>query len=200
VSRNVTRLIVAALVGGVLAVGYTTFRVWQQGDRDDRRQADAIVVLGAAQYDGRPSPVFRARLEHAVTLYLDGLAPFLVVTGGKAAGDRTTEADAARRYALERGVPSSAILVEDRGRTTLESLRAVGVALRERGLTEAVFVSDRTHMLRVLRMARDQGIRSWGSPTTTSPVDADPQRWLRAAAHEVAALGAYFITGGTTAD
>jgi uncharacterized SAM-binding protein YcdF (DUF218 family) len=200
VSRHVTRLIVAAVVGGVLAVGYTTFRVWQQGDRDDRRQADAIVVLGAAQYDGRPSPVFRARLEHAVALYLDGLAPYLVVTGGKADGDRTTEADAARRYALDRGVPASAILVEDRGRTTLESLRAVGVALRERGLTEAVFVSDRTHMLRVLRMARDQGLRGWGSPTTTSPVDADPQRWLRATAHEVAALGVYFLTGGTTDD
>jgi uncharacterized SAM-binding protein YcdF (DUF218 family) len=200
VSRYVTRLILAAVVGGVLAVGYTTLRIWQQGDRDDRRQADVVVVLGAAQYDGRPSPVFRARLEHAVALYLDGLAPYLMVTGGKADGDRTTEADAARRYALDRGVPASAILIEDRGRNTLESLRAVGLAMRERGLTDAVFVSDRTHMLRVLRMARDEGVRAWGSPTTTSPVDADPQRWLRAAAHEVAALGVYFLTGGTTED
>jgi uncharacterized SAM-binding protein YcdF (DUF218 family) len=196
-SRQLARLLVAATVGGVLAIGYTTYRIWDQGGRDDRRPADAIVVLGAAQYDGRPSPVFRARLEHAVALYLDGLAPYLVVTGGKADGDRTTEADAARQFALARGVPDEAILVEDRGRTTLASLRAVGDVLRERGLSEAVFVSDRTHMLRVLRIARDQGIQGWGSPTESSPVDADPRRRLGATVHEVAALGVYFLTGET---
>ena len=109
---NLARLFVAAVVGSVLIAGYTAFRIWDQGGRDDRRPADAIVVLGAAQYDGRPSPVFRARLEHAVQLYADGVAPVLVVTGGKAAGDRTTEAAAARRFAVSHGVPAEAIRVE----------------------------------------------------------------------------------------
>jgi len=196
VIRDIRRLLIAATVGAVLVVGYTTYRIWEQGERDDRRPADAIVVLGAAQYDGRPSPVFSARLEHAVQLYHEGFAPFLVVTGGKAVGDRTTEADAARQFALERGVPGEAILSEDRGRTTLESLRSVALALREQGLTSAVFVSDRTHMLRVLRIARDEGITSWGSPTTTSPVDASAPRRLRATVHELGALGMYFLAGG----
>lgn len=197
---DVARLLAAALVSGVLVAGYATYRIWDQGARDDRRPADAIVVLGAAQYDGRPSPVFRARLEHAVELYRSGLAPRLVVTGGKAPGDRLTEAETARRFALEHGVPADAILVEDRGRTTLESLRAVGAMLRAEGLTSAVFVSDRTHMLRILRMAEDQGLEAWGSPTESSPIDASPTRRLRATAHELGALGYYFVTGGTPSD
>jgi uncharacterized SAM-binding protein YcdF (DUF218 family) len=200
VIRDLGRLVVAAVVGVVLVVGYTSFRIWDQGGRDDRQPADAIVVLGAAQYDGRPSPVFRARLEHAVGLYREGLAPYLVVTGGKALGDRTTEADAARQFALERGVPPDAILIEDRSRTTLESLTAVAGLLRERGLTSAVFVSDRTHMLRVLRMARDLGIVASGSPTTTSPIDADTARRLRATAREAVALGVYFLAGRAAPD
>ena len=192
---NLARLLLAAVVGSLLLAGYTAFRIWDQGGRDDRRPADAIVVLGAAQYDGRPSPVFRARLEHAVQLFDEGVAPFLVVTGGKAAGDRTTEAAAARRFALSRGVPAGAILVENESRTTYESMRAVGRLLRERGLATAVFVSDRTHMLRVLRMARDQDIVARGSPTTTSPIDASPARAWRATVREIVALGAYFVAG-----
>ena len=102
------------------------------------------------------------------------MAPILVVTGGKAEGDRTTEAAAARAYAVARGVPEAAILSEDRGRTTLESLENVRELFRGRGLSSAVFVSDRTHMLRVLRIATDQGIEAWGSPTPSSPTDTDP--------------------------
>src|SRR5438105_15136019 len=169
--RDLIRLGLVALAGAVVIIGYATFRIWEQGERDERRPADAIVVLGAAEYDGRPSPVFRARLDHAVSLYQAGLAPFLVVTGGKGSGHRTTEAAVARQFAIDRGVPSDAILVEDRGRTTLESVRSVGDMLRSRGLRDALFVSDRAHMLRVLRMARDQGLTSFGSPTTTSPID-----------------------------
>ena len=195
---HLVRLVVAAALGAMLIAGYTAFRVWDQGSRDDRRPADAIVVLGAAQYDGRPSPVFRARLDHAVALYGEGLAPYLVVTGGKALGDRTTEAETARRYAIARGVPSEAILVEDGSRTTFESMRAVADLLRAEGLTSAVFVSDRTHMLRVLRMARDQDIVAWGSPTTTSPIDADPRQRVHSTAREVAALAAYFVAGPAT--
>jgi uncharacterized SAM-binding protein YcdF (DUF218 family) len=193
--RDLTRLAVLGAAAALVVGAYATFRIWQEGEQDDRRPADAIVVLGAAQYDGRPSPVFRARLEHAVELYRQGIAPVLVVTGGKAEGDRTTEADSARRFAIAGGVPESAILVEDQGRTTIESLRAVAGLFREHGLDSAVFVSDRTHMLRVLRIASDQGIDGWGSPTTTSPTDRAFRRRLDATIHELGALAVYFLTG-----
>ena len=118
-----------------------------------------------------------------------------MVTGGKQEGDRTTEAAVARRYAIEHDVPEDAILAEDRGRTTLESLRAVSVMLRERGLSSALFVSDPSHMLRVLRIARDEGIVAWGSPTPTGPNHNRLDRRLDAMAHELAALGLYFVSG-----
>ena len=193
--HDLTRLAAVALVGAVAVAAYATFRIWDQGEQDERRAADAIVVLGAAEYDGRPSPVFRARLDHAVSLYRAGLAPLLVVTGGKAAGDRTTEAAVAREFAIAEGVHSGSILVEDRGRTTLESLRTVGQMLRDRGARDVVFVSDKTHMLRVLRMARDQGLTSFGSPTTTSPTDASVISRADATLHELGALALYFLTG-----
>ncbi len=193
--RDVLRLAGALVAGGLLVAGYGTLRIWQQAGADERRPADAIVVLGAAQYDGTPSPVFRARLDHAIELYDEGLAPLLVVTGGKATGDRTTEAAAAQAYAIGHGVPAGAILVEDRGRNTLDSLTAVGRMLRARSVDEAVFVSDPAHMLRVLRMARDQGLVGWGSPTRSSPTDADLEHRFKATVHELAALGLYFVAG-----
>ena len=184
---------------GCLAVGavtiYATFRIWEQGLRDDQRAADAIVVMGAAQYDGRPSPVFAARLDHAIELFQAGVATHLVVTGGKAAGDRTTEAASARAYAIAHGVPAGAILAEDASRTTLESIRAVGQVLRAGGLETAVFVSDRPHMLRVLRMASDDGIQAWGSPTRTSPIEHDATGEIDATLHELGALAQYFLVG-----
>jgi uncharacterized SAM-binding protein YcdF (DUF218 family) len=196
--RDLIRIVLLAAAGLVLVTGYTVARIWEQGQRDEQRPADAIVVLGAAQYDGRPSPVFRARLDHAVQLYQAGVAPVLVMTGGKAAGDRTTEAAAARSFAIRLGVPAEAILVEDRGRTTKDSLRSVGRIFQEHGMTTAVFVSDRPHMLRVLRIARDEGIRGWGSPTTTSPIERDLRRQVRATLHELGALALYFFGGEST--
>lgn len=193
--RDLTRIVALGSAALVVVGAYASFRIWQQGDRDERQPADAIVVLGAAQYDGRPSPVLGARLDHAVGLYHAGIARFLVVTGGKAEGDRTTEAAAARRYAIDAGVPEEAILVEGQGRTTLESLRAVGEMFRARGLSSAVFVSDRTHMLRVLRIGSDQGIAGFGSPTTTSPVDRVLSSRIDATIHELGALAVYFVTG-----
>ncbi|HEU0236957.1 MAG TPA: YdcF family protein [Candidatus Limnocylindrales bacterium] len=193
--RDLGRIVALGTAAVVVVGAYATFRIWHQGQQDERRAADAIVVLGAAQYDGRPSPVLRARLDHAVALYHDGIAPLFVVTGGKAEGDRTTEADAARRYAIEAGVPEEAILVEDQGRTTIESLRAVGELFRARGLVSAVFVSDRTHMLRVLRIGDDQGITGFGSPTTTSPIERTLVSRVDATVHELGALAVYFVTG-----
>jgi uncharacterized SAM-binding protein YcdF (DUF218 family) len=199
VLRDLISVGIVAAAGAAAITGYAAFRIDQQGQRDEQRPAGAVVVLGAAQYDGRPSGVFAARLDHAVQLYLSGTAPYLVVTGGKLPGDRTTEAAVARAYAVERGVPADRILVEDAGRSTLESLRSVGTILRDHGIRDAVFVSDRTHMLRVLHMARDQGIVAFGSPTATSPSDANPQQRFAATLHELGALGLYFLAGSESA-
>jgi uncharacterized SAM-binding protein YcdF (DUF218 family) len=187
-----------ALVGIVVVIavaGYAAYRVWDQAGRDERRDADAIVVMGAAQYDGRPSPLFAARLDHAIELFHQGVAPRLIVTGGKREGDRTTEAATARAYAVRHDVPEDAILVEDTSRTTLQSIRGVEALMRDSGLRTAVFVSDPTHMLRVLRMAADVGIDAYGSPTRTSPLERDPAGRLDAIVHELGALGVYFLTG-----
>src|SRR5919206_807043 len=119
------RVLVALVVIAAAYPAWLAYRVWDQSHRDENRSVDAIVVLGAAQYDGRPSPVFRARLNHAAYLYNEGFSETVVVTGGKQLGDRFTEGDAGRRYLVEHGVPAGDILVENHGRTTLESLRGV---------------------------------------------------------------------------
>lgn len=203
-SRSVLRSVILlggwGLVGGIVLLGYMAIRISAQGDRDERRPADAIVVLGAAQFNGTPGGVFEARLRHAVDLYHDGIATYLVVTGGKLPGDRTTEAATARAWAIEHGVPDAAILSEDKGRNTLASLEAVAHIMREHGLASAVFVSDQTHMLRVLRMASDQGIVAWGSPTLTSPSDRDESRRRKAMIHELAGLVAYYVGAGRLLD
>jgi uncharacterized SAM-binding protein YcdF (DUF218 family) len=195
VTRAIARVVVATAIGAILVSAWVTFRIWDVGNHDRAQRADVIVVLGAAQYNGRPSPILKARLDHAIELYSAGVANYLVVTGGKAAGDRTTEAASARSYALGRGVPDQAILVEDVGRTTLESLRRVGTLLRDHGFATAVFVSDRTHMLRVLRIARDVGIVGYGSPTATSPTDRTFGNRAEAILHELGGLALYFVTG-----
>ena len=166
---------------------------FQQGERDERRPAARSSSSGPVRRP--PVPGVAARLDHAVALFLTGDYRYLVVTGGGWGGDQTTEAAVARQFALERGVPDRRILVEDRGRTTLESLEGVATILRGHDLWDAVFVSDRTHMLRVLRMADDLGIVAWGSPTPSSPIDAIPARRAAAYVHELGALASYFVLG-----
>ena len=204
VSRGLTRsraadiglVVVAAGLTVAVAGALATWRITVQGDRDEQRQADAIVVLGAAQYDGRPSPVFQARLDHAVELWHKGLARWFIVTGGKLPGDRTTEAATARAYAVDHGVPAEAIFGEDTAHNTLASMRSVAALMHDRGLRSAVFVSEPTHMLRVLRLADDLDIDAFGSPTRTSPIQDDPGEVAFAVAHELGALAVYFATGG----
>jgi uncharacterized SAM-binding protein YcdF (DUF218 family) len=200
VGSSLARVLVAALVGSAAILAYTAYRIGAQGERDERQKADAIVVLGAAQFNGVPGGVFEARLQHAVGLFEAGFAPYLVVTGGKLPGDRTTEAATARRYAIQHGVPEDRILGEDQGRNTLESLEAVAAIFRDRGFTTGLFVSDETHMLRVLRMASDQGIEAWGSPTRTSPTDRDGSRRAKSVVHELLGLAAYYVGGGRLLD
>jgi uncharacterized SAM-binding protein YcdF (DUF218 family) len=196
VLRPLLQLAVASLIASVAVIAYAAYRINVQGDIDEQRPADAIVVLGAAQFNGTPGGVFEARLQHAVELYKEHVASYLVVTGGKLPADRTTEAATARAWAIANGVPADAILGENQGRNTLESMEGVAAIFRDNGFTTGIFVSDRTHMLRVLRMASDQGIVAWGSPTATSPTDLDPARRSKAIVHELAGLAAYFVGGG----
>ena len=115
--------------------------------------------------------------------------------GGKREGDRTTEAASAKRYAMEHGVPEEAILSEDASRTTLQSIRSVAALMRDEDIGSAVFVSDPSHMLRVLRMASDEGIKGFGSPTRTSPLERDTVARVDAIVHELGALAVYFVSG-----
>jgi uncharacterized SAM-binding protein YcdF (DUF218 family) len=140
------------------------------GRRDEARPAAAIVVLGAAQYVGRPSPVLRARLDHAILLWQHGMAPQVIFTGGRGEGDTTSEAAVSRRYALRRGVPDSVIVVETIGRTTRESLHGVAKLMLDRPNDEVILVSDPFHMLRLSILARRFGLRPIMSPTRTSPI------------------------------
>ncbi len=200
-SRRGRRLADLAIVVAFAALAttgvaaYATWRIWAQGYTDEARPADAIVVLGAAQWDGVPSPVFRSRIDHAVDLWKQGVAPWFVVTGGSADGDSSTEAAAARTYAISRGVPLEAIMGENRARSTIGSLEAIRDLFHEHGIRSAVFVSDRGHMLRVLRLASDLGIEAYGSPAADSPSDATVTARARATVHELGALGWYFLFG-----
>lgn len=143
---------------------------------DDARKADAIVVMGAAQYQGKPSPVLRTRLDHALALWQRGLAPRLILTGGIGEGDTVSEAAVSRVYLMGRGVPDTAILLENEGRTSAQSLRSAIDLLHARGLGTAVVVSDPFHMLRLEILGRRYGIDPYTSPALPSP---GAQRLLR---------------------
>jgi uncharacterized SAM-binding protein YcdF (DUF218 family) len=162
-----TTLIIVAI--WLLALGAVI--TW--GSRDRAKASDAIVVLGAAQYWGKPSPVLKARLDHAVTLWRRGLAPRVVLTGGVGVGDTTSEAAVSRKYVLGEGIPDSAILLETTGRTTRESLRSVANVLRSRNQRNVILVSDPFHMLRLDILARRFGLVPYTSPTRTSPISAN---------------------------
>ena len=186
-------LAVACILLGCWLVGLGAVLV--RGRIDQARPADAIVVLGAAQYDGRPSPVLKARLDHGIGLFKRGLAPRFIVTGGRGIGDTTTEAAVGRRYAIKHGVPATAILVEDVGRTTDESMDGVAALMREAGVHRAVLVSDGFHMLRLDILARRHGITAWTSPTRTSPIEANTaETWQYVLAESMKVPAALLMT------
>ena len=167
--RLVRGLVKTALVL-VAAWALTIAAIHLYGRRNEARKADAIVVLGAAHYDGRPSPVLKARLDHAIRLYERGLAPRLIMTGGRAPGDTVSEAEVGRRYAIRQGVPAEDVLLERTGMTTVESLEHVGALMAARSLDSAVLVSDPFHMLRLKLLSRRYGFHGYTSPTRTSPI------------------------------
>jgi uncharacterized SAM-binding protein YcdF (DUF218 family) len=162
----------AGWVAGIVLFTYVLILGWvfRVSRIDERGPADAIVVLGAAQYNGRPSPVLRARLDHALDLYKAGLAPSIVVTGGIGSGDRVSEATVGHRYLRSQNVPDSAIVVRPEGRTTWESMRSVREWMHERELARMLLVSDPFHMARLRLEARRTGLQVLTSPTRTSPI------------------------------
>jgi len=188
------RLVTGAVLLGLLVVGGTAFRVWQVARIDDKRAADAVVVLGAAQYDGDPSSIFAARLRHAQQLYEDGLAPRIVTTGGGRPGDLYTEAEAGRRYLLSRGVPADAVVAVGVGSDTLGSLQAVAARAERDRWSSALIVSDPWHSLRARQMARDSGLAAWTSPTRTGPVVQTRETQVRYIVRETGALLYYQLT------
>lgn len=155
-------LIVVALV---LGYGLLLFhRVQTQARLDEARPADAIVIFGAAEYNGRPSPVLRARLDHALALYRRGLAPLLITTGGAGGEWRFTEAGVGRDYLLEHGVPNTAIWSDTQGYSTADAVTHVSAMLRAHGLHSLLVVSDGYHIYRVKRMFLARGLAAYGSP------------------------------------
>lgn len=190
VRRILTVTVVAAFA--VWIASATAVLIWSS--RDEAQPAQAIVVLGAAQYAGKPSPVLRARLDHALNLWNRHLASLLILTGGTGAGDTTSEAAVGRNYARKHGVPDSAILVENEGRTTSESMRAVAGMLEVRGLQTALLVSDPFHMLRLRILARRFGFTPYTSPTQTSPISPNREaRWKYIFSESLKAPLAFFF-------
>ncbi len=168
--RRLFTFAVAILLAGLIAYVISFVFVLRTGARDERRPADAIVVLGAAQYDGHPSPVLEARLDHALILYEARLAPVVVLTGGIGTGDTTSEAIVSKRYLEERNVPAEALVVRAEGRSTVTSMEAVARWLEDQGLESVILVSDPFHMGRLQLEARRLEMTAYVSPTRTSPI------------------------------
>lgn len=187
------KVVVALVLLGLAYGAVTYFQVWSASRRDQARPSEAIVVFGAAQYNGRPSPVLKARLDHAVDLYRRKLAPVVVVTGGGQPGDRVTEATASADYLLARGIPDRNVLREVSGSSSWQSLAAVAAFLDERNIDEVLLVSDPFHSYRIRAMADELGLRARTSPTRTSPISGLSE--VRYMARETAAVAVGRIIG-----
>ncbi|MFE7798707.1 YdcF family protein [Nocardia sp. NPDC057440] len=192
--RWARRLIVGALLVGSVLVGGTAFRVWQVARIDDYTKADAIVVLGAAQYSGTPSTVFEARLDQAYKLFKAGVAPRVITVGGKQDGDLYTEAASGKNYLEARGIPADNILAVETGSDTLRSIEAVAAAMDAREWSAAVLVSDPWHSLRTRTMARDAGLAAWTAPTRTGPAVYTRESQAHGILRETGALLWYQLT------
>jgi uncharacterized SAM-binding protein YcdF (DUF218 family) len=175
-------------VAAVLCLALTTFvliflvsvslRIERQSTRDEARPADVIIVMGAAEYRGHPSPVLKLRLDHAIQLYERDLAPYIMTTGGPGGDPSFTEGGVGRSYLIDRGIPAEAIIVEDEGESTAWSLTAASEILRRMGLRSCIIVSDGYHIFRVKKILQQEGFEAYGSPR--EPGDTPPLKywWL----------------------
>jgi uncharacterized SAM-binding protein YcdF (DUF218 family) len=166
-----------AVSGLLIYIAYLAVRINQQAGRDEAQPADVILVLGAAEYRGRPSPVLRARLDHAVALYQEHIAPRVMTTGGAGGDPVFTEGAVGRSYLISHGVPSEAIIVETEGESTVQSVTMAAEILRRMGLNSVVVVSDGYHIFRVKKMLRASGLEAYGSPRKERTSDPLHQQW-----------------------
>jgi uncharacterized SAM-binding protein YcdF (DUF218 family) len=175
--RIVGAAIIAAVAGLAVAVAYVSVRIERQSTRDEARNADVILVLGAAEYRGRPSQVLRARLDHALELYQRKLAPLVLTTGGAGGDPVFTEGGVGRSYLIGHGVPAEAIIVETEGETTVESTAMAGEIMRRMGLHSVIVVSDGYHIYRVKRMLQFRGLSVYGSPRKERTPENLREQW-----------------------
>ena len=195
----VGRVVLAAVLACLLMAGGTALAIWWTARQDARPKSDAIVVLGSAQYNGVPSSIFAARLQHARALYQQGIAPVVVTVGGKKSGDNFTEAEAGRDYLAQEGVPRKALLAVPEGVDTLESMKDVAAVFRQRGWHSAVLVTDPWHVMRAEKMADDSGIDAASSPTRQGPAVQTRTTQFRYIMRETAAYLVYRLTGRSVA-
>ena len=167
----------APLAGLMILIGTLSVRIGQQSTREEAQPADVILVLGAAEYRGRPSQVFRARLDHALELYRRKLAPQIMTTGGAGGEPVFTEGGVGRSYLIGRGVPPEAIVVETEGESTVHSTTLAGEIMRRMGLNSAIVVSDGYHIYRVKRMLESRGLKAYGSPRKEQKPEPVRDRW-----------------------
>jgi uncharacterized SAM-binding protein YcdF (DUF218 family) len=194
-SRLLIVLVVVAIVlAPILASAIAVWRAAHTDEASTVSRADAILILGAAQYGGEPSPVFRGRLDHGALLYERDFADRIIVLGAGQKGDATTEAQAGTDYLVERGIPGDDITPSPKGRTTQESIEAAARLMRDRELDSAFLVSDPWHNLRIRRMARDQGIDGYVSATWHSAAESQSTR-LQGYARETFAYLYYRVFG-----
>ena len=175
--RTVWNALGLAFAAFLIYIAYLSVRIEQQSSRDEARPADVILVLGAAEYHGRPSPVLRARLDHALVLYRRGIATRIMTTGGAGGDPVFTESTVGRSYLISQGVPSEAIIVETEGESTVHSVALAGEILRRMGLGSVVVVSDGYHIYRVKRMLESDGLRVYGSPRKERNPEPLRQHW-----------------------
>jgi uncharacterized SAM-binding protein YcdF (DUF218 family) len=178
-SRPLRQALGLLLLAAVIVYTVSLVMVLVVSQQDQAQPVDAIVVLGAAQYNGRPSPVLRARLDHALGLYRDRLAPLILVAGGVGRGDTTSEAMVGRRYLIAHGVAPDAVVAQSEGRSTMASMTAVTGWLHGRGLRRVLLVSDPFHMFRLRLEARRTSLEAYTSPTESSPISDNPVLELR---------------------
>ncbi|MGB9378808.1 MAG: YdcF family protein [Mycobacteriales bacterium] len=187
------RILAGALLIVVLVVGVTAFNVWSVARQDHRDKVDAIVVLGASQFDGRPSTIFASRLDHAARLLKTGVAPRIITVGGSRPTDRYSEAGSGKSYLQAYGIDGAKVFAVEKGGDTLQSMKALAPFMRKHGWHSAVLVTDPWHEARSRKMARDQGIDATTSPSRTGPAVATRATQARYILRETAAYLYYEI-------
>ncbi len=176
--RKVRIAALVLLVAGAVFVARTAIAIHDQSVREEARPADVILILGAAEYRGKPSPVLKARLEHGLDLYLAKKAPRILTTGGAGGDPVFTEGEVGRTYLIGRGVPSEAIIIETEGESTMHSTAAAAEIMRRMNLRSCILVSDGYHIFRAKRMLEAQGLKVYGSPRPTPPQTGLHEWWL----------------------